>query len=190
MKYIRIQGLLLALATVATVLGFAHTSADAKTIWTFGNEMKTVRTAPKSIRGNWYGYIYTTDKHASKLSVREKGFVVPVKKKGKTVSKNLAYAKNWKTAYKGKLVPNVDLRREKHGWYYFAVNGNNWNISDNTFFNGMIQPVKYKHTTALAYYPTMNEKKSKVLLLTKKRYKHPVYMSTKKLTIVNLYGGK
>ncbi|WP_267896664.1 hypothetical protein [Levilactobacillus brevis] len=42
----------------------------------------------------------------------------------------------------------------------------------------------------MAYYPITNEKKGKVLLLTKKKYNHPVYMSTKHLTIVNLYGGK
>lgn len=181
---------LLALFTVTTALGLADTTANAKTIWSFGNKMKTVRTAPKSIRGNWYGFGYSTDKHPLKLSVRKKGFVVPVKKHGKTVSKTLTYAKNWKTAYKGKLVPNVDLRKESHGWYYFSVNGNHWNISGNTFFSGMIQPVKYQHTTALAYYPITIEKKGKVLLLTKKKYNHPVYMSTKHLTIVNLYGGK
>ena len=189
MRYLRAKGLLLTLITVATTFGVAGTTANAKTIWTFGNGMKSIRTAPKSIRGTWYGYTSVGDKHASKLSIHQKSFTVSVQKP-KSIRK-LSYAKNWRTAYKVKNMPNIDLRKESHGWYYFAINPKySWELPNTTFYSGMLQPVKYGHTKALAYYPTINEKKNKVLLLTKKKYKHPVYKSTKHLTIVNLYGGK
>lgn len=191
MKYIPAKGFLLALVTVTATLGLAGTTANAKTIWTFGKGMKTIRTAPKSIQGKWHGYIYTNAKHASTLSIHKKSFTVPVKSSKGNVFHKVSYAKNWVTAAKVKNLPNVDLRTEPHGWYYFAIDSKiSWELPNSAFTYGMLKPVKYHHTTALAYYPTINEKKNKVLLLTKKAQKHPIYMSTKHLTIVNLYGGK
>lgn len=190
MKYIRTKGLLLALATVVAVLGFANTSANAKVAWSNSTDMKWVRTAPKSIQGNWYGYINTFDKHANKLSIHQKYLVVPIGSK-KSVNHKVPFAKNQNTAYKKKNMPNIQLLKHPRGWYFFALNAkDSWIPSASAFTYGMIQPVKYGHSTALAYYPGINDSKSKVQLLTKTKHKHPVYMSTKHLTIVNLAGGK
>jgi len=190
MKYIRIKGLFLALAAAATVLGFADTTANAKVAWSNSTDMKWVRTAPKSIQGNWYGFIYTSDKHANKLSIHKKYLIVPIGNK-KSVKHKVAYAKGQKTAYKKKNMPNIQLLKDKRGWYFFALNAkDSWIPSASAFTYGMVQPVKYGHSTALAYYPGINDYNSKVQILTKTKHKHPVYTSTKHLTIVNLAGGK
>lgn len=190
MKYIPAKGFLLALVTVTATFELAGTTANAKTTWSNSTDMKWIRTAPKSIQGNWYGYIYTSDKHANKLSIHKKYLVVPIGTK-KSINHKVAFAKSQKTAYKKKNMPNVQLLKHPRGWYFFALNAkNSWIPSTSAFTYGMIQPVKYGHSTALAYYPGINDYKSKVQILTKTKHKHPVYTSTKHLTIVNLAGGK
>lgn len=188
MKYIQTKGLLLTIVAVATTIGLANTTANAKVIWSNSSDMKWVRTAPKSIQGNWYGYIHTSDNQSNKLSIHKKYLIVPRKK---SANHKVPFAQSRKVAYKKKNMPNIQLLKHPRGWYFFSLNAkNSWTPSDSAFIYGMIQPVKYGHTTALAYYPGLNDSKSKVQLLTKTKNKKPVYMSTKHLTIVNLGGGK
>lgn len=178
---------LIAFFAVIGFIGFANTSADAKVVWTFGNSDKSVRTAPKALRGTWYGYQSSYDKHPSKLIINKKSFTVATTAGKRT----LKYAKSWKTASKRKKLPNVDLRKSRYHWYYFAINlKRNWDPLASQIWYGQVLPVKYGHQKALAYVPVVSEKAGRVTLLTKKKYKHPIYKSAKHMTVINFYGGK
>jgi len=187
MKHLCMKTGIVTLFAVTGFIGFANTSADAKVVWTFGTSDKSIRTAPKSIRGTWYGYQSSYDKHPSKLTINKKSFTVATTAGKRT----LKYAKSWKTAYKKKHLPNIDLRKSRYHWYYFSVNLKyNWDPLASQISYGQVLPVKYGHQKALAYVPVVSENTSRVTLLTKKKVNHPIYKSAKHMTVVNFYGGK
>lgn len=189
MTHLKIKSALALVVVAGGLLGLANTSASAKNIWIFGKHDRSIQTAPKSIRGTWYGYQDIYDKHPSKLVIHKKGFKVAIS--GKSKARSLKYAKSWKTAYRQNHPSNIDLRKSQHGWYYFAVNLKpNLDLSDRSFYYGQVLPVKYHKQHALAYVPAVNQKKSRVLILTKKKVNHPLYKSTKGMTVINFYGGK
>ncbi|TGD17619.1 hypothetical protein [Levilactobacillus suantsaiihabitans] len=186
MKHWRMKTGLMAFFAVIGFIGLANTSADAKVVWTFGNSDKSIQTAPKALRGTWYGYQSSYDKHPSKLVINKKSFTVATTAGKRT----LKYAKSWKTAYKRNL-PNVNLRKSRYHWYSFALNWKqHWDPLASQISYGQVRPVKYGHQKALAYVPVVSEDTGRVTLLTKKKYKHPIYKSAKHMTVINFYGGK
>lgn len=188
MNHRQIKAFITLLAASAGLLGLATTSASAKTVWLSASHDKTIQTAPKSIRGTWYGYQSIYDKHPSKLVVNKKSFTVTTSNHQKHT---LKFAKSWKTAYEVQNLPNVDLRKSSYGWTYFAVIlKHNWDLSNSQFYYGQVLPVKYGKQRALAYVQGVSESKTKVPLLTKKKINHPVFKSTKHMTVINYYGGK
>jgi len=185
LKNLHIKALLVLLAATG-LLGATTTSANAKTVWTFGNK-SSLRTAPKALRGTWYGFELSQDKHPKKLVVNKKSFTVKTTKGIRTIK----YAKSMMWSRKAKNHPNVDLRKPFKGWYYFAINLKpSSDLKSSQFYCGQVLPVTYKHHPALAYVPVVSENSSRVMLLTKKKYNHPVYKSTKHMTVINFYGGK
>lgn len=188
MKHRQIKIFITLLSVSAGLLGLTNTSASAKTVWIFGNHDKSIQTAPKALRGTWYGYQYRYDSHPSKLVINKKSFTVTTSNNKKHT---LKFMHSWREDYQKKRFPSIDLRKSSHGWTYFAVNLKpNWELSNSQFYFGQVLPVKYGKQRALAYVQGVNESKTKVELLTKKKINHPVFKSTKHMTVINYHGGK